>query len=310
MDRRDFLKACAATGLGLAFGMGSYLPGKTGKKYREAMAEEAAGPADLVAVRNGEPAAMFDHGIAAMGGMQRFVRPGQTVVVKPNASWESPPEFGGNTNPHLVARIVGHALQAGAAKVIVFDHNIENGQRCYEVSGIAEAARSSGAQIAPAEAERYYQRQAVSGQSLKNVAVHEALLEADVFINVPVLKHHGGAGMTAAIKGLMGVVWDRRHYHGNNLNQCLADFLAVKRPELNVVDCYRVMTQHGPRGGSERDVRLLKMQLLSTDIVAVDAAASRLMGKTPDDYRYIPLAHAAGFGEIDANRLRSRRITL
>lgn len=309
MERRDFLKAGAAAGLGLALGLGAPNVVGRGKRRASAFAAEPA-RADMVAVRNGEPGVMFDQGIAAMGGMGRFVKPGQTVAVKPNVSWESRPEFGGNTHPELVSRIIRHCLDAGAAKVIVFDHNIENGRRCYEASGIAAAAADAGAEIAPAEAERHYQSMDVDGRSLKNVAVHEAALGADVFINVPVLKHHGGAGMTAAIKGLMGAVWNRRYYHGNNLHQCLADFLAVRKPDLNVVDCYRVMTSHGPRGGSPEDVRLVKMQLLSTDIVAVDAAAARLMGREPGDCRYVTLAHEAGHGEIDAARLATRRITV
>lgn len=312
MERRDFLKAAAVAGLGLAFGAGSKTDLSNGGFGSRALAADAQqGVPDMVAVRNGEPANMFDRGIAAMGGMGRFVGRGQRVVVKPNVSWESTPEYAGNTNPELLARVIRHCLDAGASRVVVVDHTIENGQRCYEASGIGAASRDSGATIAPAEAERYYHSTGVpGGKSLKNVKVHEAILEADVFINVPILKHHGGAGMTAAMKNLMGAVWDRRYYHANNMQQCIADFVPVRTPDLNVVDCYRVLTRNGPRGGSLNDVNLARMQLLSTDIVAVDAASARILGRDPAGTAHIRLAHQAGLGQIDPGQLVTRRVTL
>jgi uncharacterized protein (DUF362 family) len=151
---------------------------------------------------------------------------------------------------------------------------------------------------------------AAQGKSLKEVKVHEAIMEADVFINIPVLKHHGGTGMTGAIKNLMGVVWDRMYYHGNNLNQCIADFLSVRRPDLNIIDAYRVVTRNGPYGGSLVDVTMGRMQLISTDIVAVDAAASGLLNGTPQRFGHIALAHQMGFGEIDPRKLITRRIEM
>jgi uncharacterized protein (DUF362 family) len=253
---------------------------------------------------------MFDRGMAALGGMRRFVKPGQTVVVKPNVSWDASPELGGNTNPQLVSQVVRHCLDAGAGRVTVVDHNIENGRRCYQSSGIADAATSSGAVVAPAEAERYYQATTVPGKSLKRASVHEAILAADVFINIPILKHHGGAGMTAGMKNLMGAVWDRRFYHANNLNQCIADFLTLRQPDLNILDCYRVMTRNGPKGGSAADIKLVGMQLISTDIVAVDAAASRILGRAPEDFPYVGMAYGAGLGEVDLARLMVERLTL
>jgi|GEM_PF-3677108 len=69
---------------------------------------------DLVAVRGGEPDQMFDRAIASFCGMQGFVPKGSRVLVKPNTSWDVPPERGGNTHPALVMRIIEHCLSAGA----------------------------------------------------------------------------------------------------------------------------------------------------------------------------------------------------
>jgi len=79
---------------------------------------------------------MFDRGLAAMGGMKRFVSKGQTVVVKPNMAWDVRPELGANTNPALIERIVRRCIEAGASKVYVFDHTCDLWKRSYITSGI------------------------------------------------------------------------------------------------------------------------------------------------------------------------------
>jgi uncharacterized protein (DUF362 family) len=108
------------------------------------------------------------------------------------------------------------------------------------------------------------------GVALKKAKVHKAWLESDVIINLPILKHHGGARMTAAMKNLMGVIWDRRHYHRTDLHQCIADFTTIdKKPTLNIIDAYSVMMRNGPRGVSTADLATKKMLLLSTDMVAI-----------------------------------------
>ncbi len=307
MDRRDFLKGCVAAGIGI---------GLAGTPFARAAAGEGAGAGaaggvpDIVAVRGGEPDAMFDRGMAAMGGMGRFVRRGQRVAIKTNASWDVPVELAGNTNPLLLQRIVRHCLEAGAREVLLFDHAIEEYRRCREASGLDAIARDTGAKIVPAETEGYYERRAVGGKALADALVHQAVLEADVLISAPVLKHHGGTGMTAGIKNFMGAVWDRRMYHRNNLSQCIADFLLVRKPDLTVLDAYRVVTGNGPRARSAANVQLAKMQVISTDVVAADASGARILGRRPEDYEHVRLAHAMGFGEIDPARLAARRITL
>ena len=228
---------------------------------------------------------MFDKAIAALGGMGSFVKKGQTVVVKPNIGWDTTPELAGNTNPKLVGRIIEHCFTAGAKKVWVFDHTCNNWQKTYKNSGIETEAKNKGAQIVPADTKSYYQKVAVpKGEILKETMVHELIMQADVFINVPILKNHGSADLTIAMKNLMGVVWDRKYYHKNDLHQCIADFTSFRKPDLNIVDAYRVMLTNGQKGISEDDVTIMKTQLISTDIVAIDAAAAKVLGKNPVIY--------------------------
>lgn len=310
MNRRDFLKSAIAAGVGLGLAGAPFRLGSGSDSGTAFGADSGGGVPDIVGVRNGEPGVMFDHGIMAMGGMGRFVKRGQTVTIKPNVSWDVGVEYAGNTNPELLHRIVRHCLEAGASKVFVVDHTIEHWKSCYDASGIGEAARDAGATVAPAVTERYYHKTAVNGDTLKEALVHEAILEADVLISVPVLKHHGGAGITASIKNFMGAVWDRRTYHGRGLQQCIADFLNVRRPDLNVIDAYRVLAGNGPRSRSLGDVKLMKMQILSTDIVAADSSAARLLGREGKDYGHIRIAAEKGWGQLDPTKLNARRISL
>jgi uncharacterized protein (DUF362 family) len=299
MQRRTLLKALGA---GMALG---------GQPGRWAVGETAVLP-DLVAVRNGEPDALFDRGIEALGGIGRFVKKGQTVVVKPNIGWNVPPERAANTHPRLVRRIIEHCLQAGAREVSVFDHTADAWRSCYRTSGIEQAVRDAGGRMAPGNRESYFQTVAIpAGRRLRETKEHELVLQSDVLINVPVLKSHGGARLTIAMKNLMGVVWDRGYWHLNDLHQCIADFATYRQPDLTVVDAYNVMLRHGPRGVSEADVVNMRSQLLATDQVAADAAAARLFGlEDPAAVDYIRIAHEMGVGRMDLENLRIQRLVL
>ena len=144
-------------------------------------------------------------------------------------------------------------------------------------------------------------------KALVSTKVHELVLEADVFINVPILKNHHYTYQSIAMKNLMGVVWDRMKYHESDLEQSIADFCLFKTPDLNIVDAYRVMKRFGPRGSTPEHVALEKTLLISKDIVAVDAAASKVYGMEPEKVRYIRLGHELNIGNMNLNELNIQR---
>jgi uncharacterized protein (DUF362 family) len=266
---------------------------------------------DLVAIKGGEPHTMFDRAIDSIGGMKSFVKKGNTVVVKPNIGWDVVPERAANTNPLLVKRIVEHSFEAGAKDVYVFDHTCDDWNSCYSTSGIERAVKDAGGKIVPGNSERYYEEVTVSeGKRLTKAKVHELILESDVFVNVPILKSHSSAELTISMKNLMGIVWDRRYWHRNDLHQCIADFTSYRKPDLNVIDAYYVMRKNGPRGVSKADVLTMKSQIISSDIVAADAAAAKLFGLEPNEIDYMKIANDMNLGEIDLNKLNINRIIL
>jgi uncharacterized protein (DUF362 family) len=306
MKRRDFLKKSAGSGLaaGALLSLGGYSklwsPAPSITKY------------DLVAIMGGDPDAMFDLGIQELGGMGTFVKKGEKVLIKPNMGWDVIPELAANTNPLLVKRIVEHCFKAGAKEVYVLDHSLDNWASCYKNSGIERAAKSAGAKVVPANSESYYHSVEIPGGiKLQSTKVHQLLLESDVFINVPVLKDHNSVKMTCCLKNTMGLVWDRGYWHSNNLNQCIADYaLYEKKPALNVIDCYNVMVKHGPQGVSKEDIVPMRSQILTTDWVAGDTAAAKMLGVAIEKVEYISIANKMGLGKMNLESLNIKRIKM
>ena len=301
MLRRDFLKGVAFTAL--AAGLLKRIPLGAAVKEGESC--------DLAAVKGRSPGDMFDKAIAALGGMGAFVRKGQTVLVKPNIGWNTEPEKGADTNPELVGRIVKRALEAGASKVLVFDHTCDSDWiSCYKRSGIREAVEKAGGVMITGNDKSAYRKVTVNGAKvMKEALVHPALLDSDVVINVPVLKNHGGATMTCAMKNYMGVVWDRRWMHKKGLHQCIADSILIRKPDLNVVDAFLVMTNGGPTGRSPKTTRVHMNSLLaSRDIVAVDTAAMKMLGVSMPADNFMVKGEELGLGTRDLKKLKIRRI--
>lgn len=315
MDRRNFLKALAISGAAMTIKESAAMT-VLSQHLSGATTNGNSGAYDLVAVMGGSPVDMFRKGIVEMGGMGKFVKKGYKVVVKPNIGWDKVPELASNTNPELVAEIVSQCYKAGAKEVIVFDHTCDDWRKCYANSGIEEAAKAARAKMIPANVSSYYREiNLPKGVSLKSAKVHEAILDSDVWINVPVLKNHGGAKMSISMKNHMGIVWDRGYFHSHDLQQCIADICTLdKAAVLNVVDAYRLMKTNGPRGKSESDVVLSKGLFISQDIVAVDTAATTFFNQVREmpleSVGHLAKAQALKVGTMDIEKLRVKKIKL
>jgi len=304
-NRRNFLKL-----IGLGFLSLSFNPFKNVFAKKTLPPKTPTGFPDLVGVKDGSPAQMFEMGIEAMGGMKRFVKKGQTVLVKPNIGWNKTPNEGANTHPDLIGKIIEEAYKAGASKVDVFDHTCNEESACYENSGAKKIIKQSKGILHTAEDEKAYRTVKIPGAKiLKEAKVHQLFLDADVIINVPILKHHAGTGMTAAMKNFMGVVWDRSFWHREGLNQSIADFPLLRKIDLTVIDAYTIMTRNGPRGISSNDLELKKMQILSTDMVLADTAATKIMNLKVTDVDYIKMAEKHGIGTTNIDKSYVKRIS-
>lgn len=289
MDRRSFIRI-----LGIASIFHSSL-------LKNLFAAE--GP--VVAVAEGsDPALITRNAINKLGGMKRFVKSGDVVVVKPNIGWDRNSDQAANTNPLVVKAIVEEALRAGAKKVKVFDRTCNDARRCYVNSGIEAALKGmKNVELKHIENERF-KKVAVNGKALSEWELYSEALNADVFINVPVAKHHGLTRLTLGLKNVMGVMGGNRGSIHKNIDSSLADINSVLKSHLVVIDATRVLTAHGPQGGDLDDVKKLNKVIASTDIVAADAYATTLFGLKPEDISVTVAASKRGLGEINLKKVR------
>ena len=303
MDRREFLKAGAMAAAFAA--VASKLPAQIANAAVETDGEKNnETKPDVVAVRNGEPVEMFRKGIEALGGMAAFVKPGQSVCVKPNIGWNRAPEYAADTNPDLVGEIVKQCLAVGASKVEVFDNTCNEWSACYQTSGIRAAVEAAVGVMHPGNdySDTWYaDRECPGAVVMKKARIHKTLLAADVVINVPICKHHGAARFTGILKNWMGVVQDRRWMHQNNMPQSIADSYLYRPADLNVLDAYRILLR-GPQGGNLNDVQNPKYLVISKDPVVVDAMGVKIMDYDVNAVPYIAMAEKHGLGIADVGK--------
>lgn len=242
--------------------------------------------------------------INALGGIQKFVKPGNIVVVKPNLGWDRKPEFAANTHPLVVKAIAEECLKAGAKKVKIFDNPCNDPRRCYENSGVAGAVKGvKNVELKHMEDERYKNTK-INGVFLKEWELYDEALAADVFINVPVAKHHGLTRVSLGLKNIMGIMGGNRGYIHRSIEDALVDVNKIVKSHLTVIDATRILLNHGPQGGSLKDVKVLNKVIACRDIVAADAYATTLFGLNPQDISTTTTASRRGMGEMNLSRVK------
>ena len=262
-----------------------------------AAANSQASPPLLCQVRGTNPAAITRLAVDKLGGMSRFVFPGESVLVHPNIGWDRPPELAANTNPLVVAELVRMCLEAGAARVAVLDNTTNEAARCYERSGIAAAADAAGAEVVMLGEGDFTEVQ-VKGTAVGRWLVVKTAQEFDKLINVPVAKHHHLTRLTLGLKNHFGLIGGPRHELHPRIHRAIAELAVFFSPVLTVIDAVRIMTANGPYGGSLADVRRCDTVIASSDPVAADSRAAGLFGIDPGSLPFIVYASELGLGTL------------
>jgi len=256
-----------------------------------------AGTGPAAAARGTDPAANVRRAVAALGGMERFVRRGETVLVKPNIGWDRLPEQAANTDPNVVAEIVRLCRAAGARRVVVTDISCNDPRRCFARSGIAAAATAAGAEVI--ESRQLRMAPASLAGLASGLEVVGELVRADRVVNVPVVKHHSLSRVTLGMKNWFGVLGRGRNRLHQDINRAVAELGATFRPTLTVVDATRVLAANGPVGGSLSDVLATGAVLAATDPVLADAWGASQLGHAPGALAFIAEAERRGLGRAD-----------
>lgn len=257
---------------------------------------------DLVAATGADPYLITVKAVEKIGGMGKFVKKNDIVLVKPNIGWDRTPEQAANTNPQVVAALIDLSFQAGAKRVNVFDLTCNDAKRCYANSGIENTAKEHGANIYFPDEWNTVKAHFNYDSPLEGWPVLKDAIDCDVFINVPVLKNHGLTRLTLSMKNLMGVCGGNRGVIHQNIGEKLVDLTGFINPDLNVIDAYRMLVRNGPSGGNLADVKRLDTVIVSADAMLADLYACKLAGVDPSSVSYLNNAMARNFGITDIDK--------
>lgn len=265
---------------------------------------------EMAVIQGEDPALLARQAIEELGGIRRFVARGDVVLVKPNIGWDRTPEQAANTNPQVVAEIVRQSMDAGAKRVVVTDVSCNEPRRCFQRSGIAEAAQRAGAEVILPDPTKFREID-LQGEVLRAWPIFEPFLNADKVINVPIAKHHALTGTTLGMKNWYGILGGQRNQLHQRIHESLVDLADFMRPTLTMIDCYRILLRNGPTGGNLEDVLLKTTVVASTDPVAVDAYVARAFWNMElDAMPYLKLAAKRGLGIVEFEKLRTQIKTL
>jgi uncharacterized protein (DUF362 family) len=259
-------------------------------------------PALAIAKSSRDPTILTRRAVAALGGMGRFVARGDVVAIKPNIGWDRLPIHAANTNPQVVAELVKMAFEAGAKRVVVSDVSCNDPTRCFQRSGIWQAAHALGATVILPAPHRFREMR-IRGDLLDEWPLLVPLIDADKVINVPIAKHHNLCRYTGAMKNWYGLLGGRRNRLHQNIDVSIADLATFMRPTLTVLDATRVLMRNGPQGGNVDDARDVHQVIASVDQVAVDAYGLTLLGESAEAIGYLKLAEQRGLGSRELTRL-------
>jgi uncharacterized protein (DUF362 family) len=314
LTRREFLKLTGVAAAGLALletgcsSSGTNPPAVSG---RQAIAP-TGNQAYVAVAHGGDPAGIVKAALASLGGMERFVKQGQNVIIKPNICVDyHPPEYAATSNPVVVATLVALCLAAGAKRVRVMDSPFAgiSATSAYSASGIEEAVKAAGGEMEVMSPIKFAKFDIPAGKSITSAEIYRDVLETDVLIDVPIAKQHSLARLTLGGKNLLGVVSDPNQFH-SNLGQRVADLVSVVRPTLTVVDAFRILVDHGPTGGSLNDVKQANTIIASHDIIAADAFGATLFGLTGAEVPFIKKGAEMGLGTLDLTSVKVEEINV
>ena len=196
-------------------------------------------------------------------------------------------------------------LSSRAKRVIVADVSCNEARRCFQRSGIAEAAQKAGAEVILPDASRFKEVD-LQGEVLRAWQVFDPFLNVDKVINVPIAKHHALTGTTLGMKNWYGMLGGQRNQLHQKIHESLVDLADFVRPSLTIVDSYRILMRNGPTGGNLDDVMLKKTLIASTDPVAVDAyVAKAYWNLDVDALPYLKMAAQRGLGTYEFEKLRT-----
>ncbi len=315
-ERREFLYRSVKAGVSIAAaglvsaalydsdGPGSGLSSESLVRFRDwAIPPESGRTMSIVS--GSDRRATVKKAIELLGGIRRFVKPGQTVAIKPNVAFASPAMLGATANPELVAQVVKLCRDAGAKRVIATDNPINEAASCFMLTGIGRAAELAGAKVVLPRQSHFRHTSLEGGRLIRSWPVYfEPFARADALIGIAPVKHHQRSGASMTMKNWYGLLGGPRNVFHQDINTIIAELSMMVKPSLVILDGTEVMMTNGPTGGSRADLRRADTMIASCDMVAADSFGSTLLGLKPADLPYLAAAARAGVGTTDYQSLK------
>jgi len=235
--------------------------------------------------------------IGALGGMGRFVKKGDVVMLKPNVAFDTPPPLAATTHPETLRAVAKLVLEAGAARVYIADNPINSPTGCFWKSGLKQVADDLGLDLMYPEANSFSPLE-LNGEVLRNwTFFHEPFKKATKVIGVAPCKDHNLCHASMTMKNWYGLLGGRRSQFHQYIHSIVSDFALMMKPTLVILDGMNVLMKNGPTGGRLSDVKQMNTVVAGTDMVAVDSYGyTHLMERDLAELTYIHKAHDRGLG--------------
>src|SRR5262245_2840463 len=226
----------------------------------------------LGVARGERVAAMVRAAVDAIGGIGRFIRRGDVVVIKPNVAFERPAVLGATTHPDVLTALIHLVRDAGAAEVRVADNPIESPQSCFHRSGVQAAAVAAGARVYLPAAGDFETLNVPGATWIESWPFFwRPFVGANKVIGVAPVKDHNLCRASMTTKNWYGLLGGRRNQFHQDIHGIIADLALMLRPTFVLLDGTRVLFRSGPTGGSLGDVKAAHTVVASTDSLAADA---------------------------------------
>jgi len=244
--------------------------------------------------------------IELLGGITRFVRPGETVLLKPNVGFSRPPRVCATSHPDIISEITSLCYeQAKAKKVYITDNPINDAKSCFELSEILAASAKCGAEVILPKADFFRPLTLPGGKLINNWPVlYEPFKNVDKVIGIAVVKDHSRSGASMIMKNWYGLLGGGRNIFHTDINNIIVELATLVKPTLVILDGTQVMISNGPTGGSSSDLKQSNIMIAGCDQVAVDSFGATLLNMKPADLPYLLKAQELKLGTTDYESLK------
>jgi uncharacterized protein (DUF362 family) len=297
--------ACCAAGtaaVGTFFHNRNLVP--SGEQAKSIPSYAVPGTEGMMVIAEGpDPALAVRAALQELGGIQRFVKLGDRVLIKPNCAFDRPAHLGATSSPAVTGEVVRQCIAAGA-EVRVIDNPINNPEGCFVKSGLMDAVGSAGGEVWLPSASLFGQVKVGTLRIPEWEALYRPLDWANKLIGIPTVKSHNLCGVSLTMKNWYGLLGGPRNRLHQAINEVIVDLAQFISPTLVVLDGSRLLVDNGPTGGSPSDVRPGDVVAVGTDQVALDSFGARLLGFKPQDIKYLEMAAKMGLGTMDEANLQ------